>query len=194
MRRLTLLTHRPRVLAHALVPERSLLAEFTLLLAASLLIAASAQFRIELGISPVPITGQTFGVLLIGAVLGARRAPLAVLLYLMQGAAGLPVFTGGTAGVAVLLGPTGGYLMGFVFAAALVGWLAERGWDRRPTTTVLAMILGNVVIYACGLALLSAFLPTDALLLKGLLLYLPGDLVKIALASALLPLSWRLVD
>lgn len=194
MRRLTLMTRRPRVLSQALVPERSLLTEVTLLLAASLFIAATAQFRIELGISPVPITGQTFGVLLIGALLGSRRAPMAVLLYLAEGAAGLPVFTGGAAGAAHLVGPTGGYLLGFVAAAGLVGWLAERDWDRRPTTAVLAMALGNVVIYAFGLAVLSAYVPSDVLLLKGMILYLPGDLVKIALAAALLPLSWRLVE
>ncbi|MBI2939606.1 MAG: biotin transporter BioY [Chloroflexi bacterium] len=182
-----------RAMAQALAPDLSLAGQLLLVVVASLVIAASAQVRIELGFSPVPITGQTLGVLLVGALLGPRLAFGATTLYIVQGVAGLPVFAGGTAGVARLLGPTGGYLIGFVLAASFVGWLAERGWDRRPVLTLLAMTLGNVVIYAFGLAVLSLYVPAERLLIAGLLPFIPGDLVKIVLAAALLPAGWRVV-
>jgi len=140
----------------------------------------------------VPITGQTFAVLLSGAVLGARRGFAAQLLYLAEGAAGLPVFAGGAAGAAVLLGPTGGYLLAFPFAAALTGALAAQGWDRRFVTTAAAMLLGSAVIFALGLALLSRFIPSGRLLAAGLLPFLPGDLIKATLAAIAFPAAWRL--
>ena len=124
--------------------------DIALIFAGSFLIALSAKVQILLPFSPVPITGQTFAVLMIGALLGARRGSLAVLAYLIQGAAGMPVFAFG-GGFAILLGPTGGYLIGFIPAAYVTGRLAEKGWDRRIGTTALAMILGNVMIYTCGL-------------------------------------------
>jgi biotin transport system substrate-specific component len=141
----------------------------------------------------VPITGQTWAVLLSGAVLGARRAFLAQVLYLMEGAAGLPVFAGFSAGFAVLAGPTAGYLIAFPFAAGVTGLLAEHGWDRRFFTMVAAMLLGSVVIFAFGLANLSRFLPGEQLLGAGLLPFLPGDLVKSSLAALAFPAAWRWV-
>jgi biotin transport system substrate-specific component len=165
-----------------------------LVLAGSLLIALSAQVAIFLPFSPVPVTGQTLAVLLVGALLGSRRGSLAVLTYVLQGLAGLPVFAGGAFGLARLLGPTGGYLVGFVAAAFLVGLLAERGWDRRVSTTAAAMTLGNLVIYATGALWLAAFVGgLDQALAMGVAPFIPGDLLKIGAAALLLPAGWKLL-
>ena len=165
-----------------------------LVLAGSLLIALSAQVAILLPFSPVPVTGQTLAVLLVGALLGSRRGSLAVLTYVVQGLAGLPVFAGGAFGLVRLLGPTGGYLVGFVAAAFLVGLLAERGWDRRVSTTAAAMTLGNLVIYATGALWLAAFVGgLDQALALGVAPFIPGDLLKIGAAALLLPAGWRLL-
>jgi biotin transport system substrate-specific component len=156
-------------------------------------LAMAAQAAVPVPFSPVPVTGQTLAVLLVGALLGPRRAGLCLMAYLAEGAAGWPVFAGGMAGPAVLTGPTGGYLIGFLPAACLTGWLAERGWDRKPIRTAAAMAAGNGVIYAFGLPWLSRFVPEGGLLAAGLLPFLSGDLLKLALASALLPYGWRLL-
>ncbi|MCS7087290.1 MAG: biotin transporter BioY, partial [Thermoflexales bacterium] len=145
-------------------------------------------------LQPVPITGQTFGVLLAGAALGARRGALALLAYLAQGLIGLPFFAGGTSGMARLLGPTGGYLVGFVAAAALVGWLSERGWDRRFISTFAAMALGNLVIYALGAPWLAQFVGWERALSAGVLPFLPGDAIKALLAALALPSAWALIN
>ncbi|NBC95436.1 MAG: biotin transporter BioY [Deinococcus-Thermus bacterium] len=155
-------------------------------------LAALAQVRVQIG--PVPITGQTLGVLLIGAGYGASMGLATVALYLLSGGLGLAIFSGGEAGWATLAGPTGGYLLGFPLAAALVGWLAQRGWDARPLATAAAMALGNVVIYTLGLAWLARFAPDlPTTLAWGLWPFLAGDAVKIAAAAALLPVAWRLL-
>ena len=165
-----------------------------LVLAGSLLIALSAQVAILLPFSPVPVTGQTLAVLLVGALLGSRRGSLAVLTYVVQGLAGLPVFAGGAFGLARLLGPTGGYLVGFVAAAFLVGLLAERGWDRRVSTTAAAMTLGNLVIYATGALWLAAFVGgLDQALAMGVAPFILGDLLKIGAAALLLPAGWKML-
>jgi biotin transport system substrate-specific component len=163
----------------------------------SVVISLCAQIAIG---GPVPITGQTFAVLMIAALLGSRRAILCVLTYLAEGLLGLPVFAQGGAGVGVLLGPRGGYLVGFVAVAYIVGSLAQCGWDRRPATTVLAMVLGSVGLYACGLTwlfcLAHAFarpLGGHGVLAVGLYPFLPGDAVKIALAAILLPAGWKMI-
>jgi len=174
-------------------PESGLARDALLIAWASFATAVAAQIAIPLPWSPVPITGQTFAVLLSGAALGARRAFLAQLLYLAEGSVGLPAFAGGTGGVAVLLGPTGGYLLAFPFGAAITGLLAERGWDRRFATMFAAMLLGSVVIFAGGLAGLSRFVPAEHLLALGLLPFVPGDLVKAGLAAAAIPAVWRVV-
>lgn len=164
-----------------------------LVVGGSLLIALTAQAAIRLPFSPVPVTGQTLAVLLVGALLGSRRGPASVLLYLAQGLMGLPVFAGGASGPAYALGPTGGYLVGFVAAAFAVGRLAEWGWDRHLGTTLAAMLAGNAVLYVCGLAWLSLFVGRQAVAL-GMLPYLAGDLLKMAVAGALLPGGWALLD
>jgi len=185
---------RPLTLADVAVPRTSALLNVLLVVAASLVTAGAAQVEIRLPWTPVPITGQTFAVLLTGAVLGSRRAFLAMCLYLAEGSAGLPFFSGGAAGFAKLLGPTGGYLIAFPFAAALTGLLAERGWDRRPLTMFAAMLLGSTIIFALGLAQLSGFVPEGALLASGLLPFIPGDIIKSALAAGVFPALWKLVS
>jgi biotin transport system substrate-specific component len=156
----------------------------------SIFIALCSQIFVPL--EPVPITMQTFAVLLIGAAYGWRLGAATVALYLLEGAVGLPVFAEMKAGYPILLGPTGGYLVGFVLAAGLVGWLAERRWDRNVILTGAAMVLGNLVIYALGLIWLWKFVG-DQVFALGLIPFLIGDGLKIALAMALLPAAWKLV-
>ena len=182
---------RTLTLADVAVPRPHLLSNAVLVVGAGLLTALSARIEIAVPWSLVPITGQTFAVLLSGAVLGARRGFLAQGLYLAAGAAGLPVFAGGAAGAHIFAGPTGGYLAAFPLAAALTGWLAERGWDRRFPTMLAAMLLGSAVIFGLGLAGLARFVPAETLLAQGLLPFLPGDLIKSSLAALVFPTLWR---
>ena len=158
----------------------------------SVLVALASQPSLPLPFTPVPLTLQTLAVLLTGAALGSRRGALALLLYLAEGAAGLPVFAAGRSGLPYMLGPTGGYLVGFVVAAFVVGLLAERKWDRNVLLTALAMVAGNAVIYGLGLIWLSRFVPAEALAASGMVPFLPGDAIKITLSTGLLPLAWRL--
>jgi len=183
---------RTLTLADVALPRAGLLPNALLILGASAVTALAAQIAIPVPWSPVPITGQTFAVLLSGAVLGARRAFLAQALYLAEGSIGFPVFAAGSAGLSTLAGPTGGYLVAFPFAAALTGALAERGWDRRFATMLAAMLLGSVVIFAAGLIQLSRFMPAAQLPAAGLLPFVPGDLVKATLAALAFPAAWRL--
>ena len=172
--------------------RRAGLYDLILVVAGSLLVGLCAQVKIQ-PFGPVPITGQTFAVLMIGALLGAKRGSMAVLAYLAQGVAGLPVFAV-ISGPAALLGPTGGYLVGFVPAAYVTGLLAEKGWDRRIGTTVVAMALGNVVIYAFGIFWLCCLTGVSkTVLTTGLLPFIGGDLLKIVLAAILLPSAWKLL-
>ena len=160
----------------------------------SLLTAAAAQVVVPLPFTPVPLTGQTFAVLLTGALLGPRLGALAMLAYLAEGAAGLPFFRGGTGGYAHFAGPTAGYLAAFPAAAYVTGLLAERGWDRRFVTAAAAMALGSFVILAGGWAWL-AVVTGDALkaFRLGVGWFIVGDVVKVALAAAALPAGWALL-
>jgi len=166
--------------------------DVALIIGGSLFIALSAQVKLHLPFSPVPITGQTFAVLMIGALLGSRRGCLCVLAYIIEGIVGLPVFAMG-GGFAVLLGPTGGYLVGFIAAAYITGLLAERRWDRRVGRTILAMVFGNVAIYGFGLVWLSILIGVKAALVAGLYPFIVGDCLKIILAVVLLPMGWKLL-
>lgn len=145
----------------------------------------------------VPYTFQTASVLLVGTALGARLGVASMLVYLAAGAVGLGVFAAGSSGLAPdgALRGTIGYLGGFVLAAGLVGWLAERGWDRSPLRTVGLMVLGNLVIYAIGVPVLMlvAGLDLDSAVRYGALDFVYWDAIKIAAAAGLLPLAWRLV-
>jgi biotin transport system substrate-specific component len=168
--------------------------EAGLILGSSFLIALSAQVAFGW---PVPLTGQTFAVLMTGALLGSRRASLAVLAYICEGLAGLPVFAQFKWGFAALLGPTGGYIIGFLAAAFVVGFLAERGWDKKIGTALAAMAAGNVVLYTFGLVWL-AFVMRSAgvqeVLSVGLYQFIPGEFIKVALAAGLLPTGWKLLS
>ena len=148
--------------------------------------------RIEIPLKPVPVTGQTLAVLLAAAALGRRRGVTSVVLYLGAGLFGLPVFAAGGAGLPHLLGPTGGYLIGFIPAAYLVGWLSERGWDRRVLTTVLAMLLGSSLIYLFGVSWLAVFIGWEKAVSAGMVPFLLGDFLKILVAALALPLTWSL--
>lgn len=162
-----------------------------LVVAFSLLTALAAQVVIPLPL--VPITGQTFAVLLTGALLGSRLGALAMIAYLVEGASGLPFFYAGRGGFQHLLGPTAGYLWSFPVAAFLVGLLAERGWDKRYLSAAAAMFLGSVVILVSGWAWLARFMPASVALNEGVTRFLVGDVVKIALAAAVLPSGWALL-
>jgi len=185
------ITNRSPLLIDALLPLRDArLATVIKVVAGVAFLALLAQVRIQVG--PVPITGQTLGVLMLGAGYGATLGAGTVLAYLVTGGLGVAVFSGGAAGWAVLSGPTGGYLLAMPIAAALVGALARRGWDRRPVSTAVAMLLGTLVIYTLGVAWLSRFAPDFATTLAwGVWPFLPGDAVKILLAAGLLPSAWR---
>jgi biotin transport system substrate-specific component len=175
-----------------LIPDLPGWADAALIVGASLLVALMAQVSVPLPFSPVPITGQTFAVLLVGAALGARRGSASLLLYLLEGAVGLPVFAGGAGGPAVLLGPTGGYLIGFAAAAWLIGALAGRGLDRRLPGSLLAFLAGEIVIFLCGAAVLALHVGSPNVLPLGVIPFIPGELIKIALAAAALPGAWKL--
>lgn len=158
----------------------------------SLLIGASARVAVSLPFSPVPLTLQTLSILLAGAALGPRLGLLAIGTYLLEGIAGLPVFAEGTSGLAVLLGPTGGYLAGFALAVVVVGLLADRGWGRSPLLMLGAMLLGNIAIYACGVGWLAHFVGLAKAVPLGLLPFVPGDLLKSGAAAAVFPAAYRL--
>ncbi len=164
-----------------------------LVLLGTLLLTLSA--RVAIYVTPsVPLTGQTFAVLLIAALYGSLRGSITIVTYLTQGAMGLPVFAGGQAGFAYMLGPTGGYLLGFVFAAFLVGWLAEHGWDRKVYLTLAAMLMGNIIIYAFGITWFSLVLDFERALTLAVLPFIPGDIIKILVAALLLPSGWALMQ
>ena len=174
-------------------PGASVRRDVLLVLAGSILTALSAQVAIPLPFSPVPVTGQTFAVLLVGAVLGSRLGALSMFAYLAEGAAGLPVFAGGHGTLLWMLGPTGGYLAGFVVAAYATGWLCERGWDRRLPTALAAMFVGNVLIYAFGLSWLAHYVGASKVVILGLAPFIAGDVAKIVLAGLALPTAWKFV-
>jgi biotin transport system substrate-specific component len=182
-----------RVMIEAVWLKSGIGREVALILGGSLLIALSAQLQFVLPFSPVPMTGQTFAVLLLGALYGSTRGPATVVTYLALGVMGLPVFAGGGFGVARLVGPTAGYLVGFLAAAFVVGLLSERSWDRKPWATAVSMIIGNGMIYVAGVLWLSRFVGWSAVLSTGVLPFLAGDALKIALATILLPAGWKLI-
>jgi biotin transport system substrate-specific component len=166
-------------------------------------IALTANITIWLPDNPVPITGQTLAVLLVGGALGLRRGAMSVGLYLILGF-WLPVYAGHTHGAATILsfgsgglimGARGGYLVGFLFAAAVVGWLAELGWDRHVVGAVGAMLVGEVLIYAFGVPWLAVAtgMTTETAIDKGMLPFLLGDAIKLAIAAAIFPSAWWLV-
>jgi biotin transport system substrate-specific component len=163
-----------------------------LALLGSLLVAICAQINVPLPF--VPITMQTFAVLTVGAALGWRLGALSLLFYIAEGAAGLPVFAEFKAGPAVILGPTGGYIVGFVIAAAVTGWFAQKGFDRNAFKMFLAMLVGSALIYIPGVLWLTQFTGADKALELGLYPFIWGDVLKAALAAMLFPAAWLLLD
>jgi biotin transport system substrate-specific component len=166
-----------------------------LIVLGALLIYLTARLAIPVPGSPVPVTGQTFGVLLVGGALGWRRGVASVALYVLIGLIGLPFFAEGKGGLQVVLGATGGYLIGFVVAAALVGRLAELGWDRRIVFALAAMALGNALIYLVGVPWLMVVTRSDlpTAIADGLLPFLVGDGLKLLLAAGAFPVAWWIV-
>ncbi|MDI6592111.1 MAG: biotin transporter BioY [Patescibacteria group bacterium] len=164
--------------------------DIALVLSFALLTGFCAKLKIEIG--AVPITMQTFAVLLSGALLGSKRGALSQLTYLLMGLAGIPWFSRG-GGMAYILSPTFGYIIGFVFAAYLIGWLCERGFDRQVKTAILAMLLGNIILYIPGLLWLAKFVGFKKVLAVGLYPFIIGDLLKLLLAGSILPLAWKLI-
>jgi biotin transport system substrate-specific component len=163
----------------------------------SLTIALLAQVAFRLPFTPVPVTGQTLGVLLVGGSLGARRGTAAVLLYLAEGALGLPFFAAGAHGIDLLKlsAATGGYLWGFACAALIVGALSERGWDRSIRSSIGAMLLAEIVIYAIGVPWLAHALgaTSQKALQLGLYPFVLGDVAKLLIAAGALPAGWKLL-
>ncbi len=172
-----------------------LLRDGMLIIGFSAIIAATSFLEIRLPFTPVPITLQTLFVLLTGAALGSKRGALAMLAYLVEGAAGLPVFAGGGHGIAVLLGPTGGYLWSFPVVAFVVGWLCERGLDRSFLTSAFAMLPGTAINYLMGVSWLAIVMHISfsSAIILGMLPFIPGDLFKLVVAALLLPSAWAVV-
>ncbi len=169
---------------------RRLAREAALIVGFALITALFARITIPLGFTPVPITGQTLAVLLTGATLGSRRGAASMALYLVAGS-WLPLYAGGASGYVWNMA-SGGYIIGFIPAAFVVGFLAERGWDRR-IWIVLAMLAGNVALYIPGLLQLSFFVPEGKVLAFGLYPFIPGDIIKLCVASLTVPGAWALL-
>jgi biotin transport system substrate-specific component len=166
-----------------------------LVLAGAALTALAAQVSFHAPWTTVPYTLQTGSVLLVGTALGGRRGALSMALYVLVGVIGLPVYSAGASGLDELLGFTGGYLAAFILAGALVGWLAERRWDRSPLGMLGLMAIGTLLIYAVGVPVLAYVLHFDAwtATYKGAIVFLPWDALKAAVAAGLIPLAWRLI-
>ena len=173
---------------------RRVIIELGLIVVGSAVVALGAQLAVPLPFTPVPVTLQTLAVLLVGVALGWRRGGAAIILYLVEGAAGLPVFAGGAAGAAHLFGATGGYLFGFVAAAALVGWLAQRGWCRHLFGSLMVMTAGTVVIFAFGLTWLAAVVGIGSAINLGLVPFIPGAILKVACGAGASPVAGRLLQ
>ena len=184
---------RRPTLAFVLVRRETVPWQAVLVAGSVALLSLSAQIRFPLPFTPVPLTCQTLAVLLTGAMLGSRLAVTSTALYWLLGACGFPVFNGGHSGWAIVSGPTGGYLFGFAAAAFLVGWFAERGWDRGKGM-IVPLLLGEGLIYAFGLPWLAYFVGPSAMLQKGLLPFIPGDLAKMGLVALALPSGWAALE
>jgi biotin transport system substrate-specific component len=170
------------------------LRDLILIVLGALFVAIFAQVKIPLLFTPVPLTGQTFAVLLVAAALGSRRGAASMAFYIALGAFGLPFFAGGASGVTYLSGATLGYLIGFVIAAYVVGLLAERGLERSVRTSVIPFLVGTIIIYACGVAWLTIVLGSfSKAIVLGLTPFLFGDFIKLVAAALVLPAAWKMI-
>jgi biotin transport system substrate-specific component len=192
---MTASTASTTTLRRAVFPRVSVLTDAVLVLGGALFVALFAQISIPLPFTPVPITGQTFAVLLVGGALGSLCGVASMSLYMLMGIVGLPVYANQAHGFEIIKGATGGYIVGFLVAGLLVGYLADRGWDQKFSTSGTMMLTGNVIIFLVGLIWLQQVLHTSlADTLKfGLYPFVPGEIVKLYLAAALLPGAWALV-
>lgn len=172
--------------------RQPLLRQAVLALVGTLLLTVSAKIQVPFW--PVPMTMQTFAVLVIGMAYGPRLGAATVVLYLTEGVFGLPVFAGAVAGPAYMAGPTGGYLVGFVVSAFVVGLLARRGWDRQLLSGLAAMVIGTAIILGSGYVWLAVLIGPAKAFAAGVLPFLPAAALKIGLAAALLVASWRVVE
>lgn len=163
--------------------ERTIALSIGISFAGSLLLALLARLSIPVPFSPVPITGQTFGVLFLGGILGSRLATLSISIYILEGIIGIPVFAGGSLGPLYLLGPTGGYILGFIPAAYIVGYLSENGWNKKLFTTIITMAIGTSLIFVFGVSWLSFSAGLNTAVSIGLIPYLTGAVIKISLAA-----------
>ena len=182
-------TARRLVLADRVFP-RTLVMDAVLVLAGAALVTVLAQLVIPL--QPVPITGQTLAVLLVGSTLGSLRGAISMVLYAALGLVGLPVYSDGTHGAGVLFGATGGYIVGFILSAALVGWLAERQWDRKILKALATFAAGSLAVFAIGLPWLAVVLHLNLqqTLEGGFYPFIIGGIIKAVIAAGLLPLAW----
>jgi biotin transport system substrate-specific component len=187
---------RSEPLRLAVIPRSTVLVSAALVLGGVLFTAVLAQISIPLSWTPVPITGQTLAVALVGTAYGARLGALTMFAYYLVGMAGAPFYADANGGWDAATGPTAGYLIGFVIAAGLMGRLAEQRWDRRLSSSIALMLTGNVVIYALGVTWLAIDLDWSAkqAIEGGLEPFVVGDMIKLYLAAALLPVTWKLVE
>ena len=189
-------TRRP-VLADAVLPRTTWLTDLALVLGGAAVVSLLAQFEIPLPI--VPITGQTLAVLVVGAALGARRGAAALTTYMVAGLAGLPVFAGGAGSLAAVMTPSFGFILGFVPAAFLAGWFAERAWDRRPWLALIGFVAASVVPFLVGVPYMAYILNVvmgagydlEGVLAVGVVPFIAGGLVKAVIAAVLIPAAWR---
>jgi biotin transport system substrate-specific component len=178
-------------LLSTLAPGNSLIRTVGFAIVGSMLLALASKVQVPFW--PVPMTMQSLVIMMLGMAYGSRLATATVLLYLAEGLAGLPVFAGTGAGFAYMTGPTAGYLVGFVAAAGLIGWLAERGWDRSPVKALIAMSVGHVLLFVPGVAWLAVLFGTEKAIAVGLTPFIAATLLKTALGAALMHASWMVV-
>ena len=181
------------VLIDTILPQidnktKAIARDIALVLGFAILTGISAKFKIEIG--PIPITMQTFAVLVSGVLLGSKRGAISQITYLLGGLAGLPWFSRG-GGLFYILSPTFGYILGFVLAAYSVGYLAEKGWDRNIKTAISAIFIGNIILYIPGLLWLAKFVGFETVLAVGFYPFIFGDLLKIVAAGLILPIGWK---
>jgi biotin transporter BioY len=162
--------------------------------AGSLLMVASAQVYITLPFTPVPITAQTLSVMVLGSLLGSKKGPLSVLLYVLYGALGFPVFSENSGGAHILVGATGGYILGFVLSAYIIGKFTERGWDRVLSKSLIAMFIGQFFIFVPGLLWLARYVGFENVLSQGFYPFVIGGIIKTLLAGTSSVLVWKLID
>ncbi len=179
---------------HLKQDTKSFYANICLSFMGACILALCAQISVALPFTPVPVTAQSLAVLLIGAAFGAKRAFATTCLYIVFGLIGLPVFSAGAAGLATLSGVTGGYLIGFVFAATIMGYAGDKAKDRSLSTALVTFLLGHIIIFACGLTWLSFYVPTNKVISLGLMPFLPGMVFKTVLAAIIMPGLWKFVS